>query len=187
MHPLGCARDARSSGLPARLSGTPAIKPVLVLPGLGTRQTGGGAMWVTGSYDIDSNQVLWGTGNPVPMFNPYGRPGDNLYTNSLISWDPDSGKMNWYHQYTPGDMWDYDEAGTHILIDGQVDGQARKLVTHSGRNGFFYALERANGQTLRQSPMSTRSPGPRASIKRPGCRSNTILRRTFRSIQASRR
>jgi PQQ-like domain len=61
--------------------------------------TGGGAMWVTGSYDVDTNQVLWGTGNPVPMFNPYYRPGNNLYTNSLISWDPDSGKMNWYFQY----------------------------------------------------------------------------------------
>jgi alcohol dehydrogenase (cytochrome c) len=115
-------------------------------------QTGGGAMWVTGSYDTDTNQVLWGTGNPVPMFNPYYRPGNNLYTNSLISWEPDSGKMNWYHQYTPGDMWDYDEAGTHILIDGQVAGQARKLVAHSGRNGFFYALERANGQTLLAKP-----------------------------------
>ena len=58
-------------------------------------QTGGGAMWVTGSYDVATNQVLWGTGNPVPMYNPYYRPGDNLYTNSLISWDPDTGKMNW--------------------------------------------------------------------------------------------
>jgi alcohol dehydrogenase (cytochrome c) len=115
-------------------------------------QTGGGAMWVTGSYDVDTNQVLWGTGNPVPMFNPYYRPGNNLYTNSLISWDPDSGKMNWHFQYTPGDMWDYDEAGTHILIDGQVAGQARKLITHPGRNGFFYALERANGQTLLAKP-----------------------------------
>ncbi len=115
-------------------------------------QTGGGAMWVTGSYDVDTNQVLWGTGNPVPMFNPYYRPGNNLYTNSLISWNPDSGKMNWYFQYTPGDMWDYDEAGTHILIDGQVAGQARKLIAHSGRNGFFYALERANGQTLLAKP-----------------------------------
>jgi alcohol dehydrogenase (cytochrome c) len=111
-------------------------------------QTGGGAMWVTGSYDVDNNQVLWGTGNPVPMFNPYSRPGDNLYTNSLISWDPDSGKMNWYFQYTPGDMWDYDEAGTHILIDGEVAGQPRKLITHPGRNGFFYAMERSNGQTV---------------------------------------
>jgi alcohol dehydrogenase (cytochrome c) len=115
-------------------------------------QTGGGAMWVTGSYDADTNQVLWGTGNPVPMFNPYYRPGNNLYTDSLISWDPDSGKMNWYFQYTSGDMWDYDEAGTHILIDGQVTGQARKLVAHSGRNGFFYALERSNGQTLLAKP-----------------------------------
>jgi alcohol dehydrogenase (cytochrome c) len=115
-------------------------------------QTGGGAMWVTGSYDVDTNQVLWGTGNPVPMFNPYYRPGNNLYTNSLISWDPDSGKMNWYFQYTPGDMWDYDEAGTHILIEGQIAGQARKLIAHSGRNGFFYAMERSNGQTLLAKP-----------------------------------
>ena len=75
-------------------------------------QTGGGAMWITGSYDAATNQVIWGTGNPVPMFDPTYRPGDNLYTNSMISWDPDSGKMNWYFQYTPGDMWDYDEAGT---------------------------------------------------------------------------
>jgi alcohol dehydrogenase (cytochrome c) len=115
-------------------------------------QTGGGAMWVTGSYDVATNQVLWGTGNPVPMFNPYYRPGNNLYTNSLISWDPDSGKMNWYFQYTPGDMWDYDEAGTHILIDGEVAGQPRKLIAHSGRNGFFYALERSNGQPLLAKP-----------------------------------
>jgi alcohol dehydrogenase (cytochrome c) len=60
--------------------------------------------------------------------------------------------MNWHFQYTPGDMWDYDEAGTHILIDGQIAGQARKLIAHSGRNGFFYALERANGQTLLAKP-----------------------------------
>ena len=115
-------------------------------------QTGGGAMWVTGSYDVATNQVLWGTGNPAPMYNPYYRPGDNLYTNSLISWDPDTGKMNWYHQYVPGDMWDYDAAGTHILIDGEVSGQPHKLVTHSARNGFLYAFERTNGQTLLAKP-----------------------------------
>ena len=95
-------------------------------------QTGGAAMWVTGSYDIATNQVLWGTGNPVPMYNPFYRPGANLYTNSLISWDPDSGKMNWYHQYLPGDMWDYDEEGSHILIDGQVGGQAAQGGVASG-------------------------------------------------------
>jgi len=109
-------------------------------------------MWVTGSYDAATNQVLWGTGNPVPWSNPYYRPGDNLYTNSLISWDPDTGKMNWYHQYTPGDMWDYDEEGSHILIDGEVAGQPHKMVTHAARNGFFYSFERANGQALLAKP-----------------------------------
>jgi len=115
-------------------------------------QTGGGAMWVTGSYDVASNQVIWGTGNPVPMFDAYYRPGDNLYTNSVISWSPDDGKMNWYFQYTPGDPWDYDEAHSHILIDGQVDGQQRSLITHSARNGFLYTMERANGQILTVKP-----------------------------------
>jgi alcohol dehydrogenase (cytochrome c) len=115
-------------------------------------RTGGGAMWVTGSYDVASNQVLWGTGNPVPMYDPYYRPGDNLYTNSVISWDPDTGKMNWYHQYVPGDMWDYDAAGAHILIDGIVAGEPRKLVVHSARNGFLYGFERTNGQPLLAKP-----------------------------------
>jgi alcohol dehydrogenase (cytochrome c) len=108
-------------------------------------QTGGGAVWVTGTYDPATNQTFWGTGNPVPMFDPFYRPGDNLYTNSVISWDPESGRMNWYFQYTPGDMWDYDEVGSHILIDGEVAGQPRKLITHSARNGFLYTMERANG------------------------------------------
>jgi alcohol dehydrogenase (cytochrome c) len=115
-------------------------------------QTGGGAMWVTGSYDVAGNQVLWGTGNPIPWSDPYYRPGDNLFTDSLISWDPDTGKMNWYHQYMPGDMWDYDEEGSHILIDGVVDGQPRKVVTHAARNGFLYSFERANGQTVMAKP-----------------------------------
>jgi alcohol dehydrogenase (cytochrome c) len=115
-------------------------------------QTGGGAMWITGSYDVKTNQVIWGTGNPVPMFDSTYRPGDNLYTNSVISWDPDAGKMNWYFQYTPGDHWDYDEAGTHILIDGVVAGQPRTLITHSARNGYLYTMERGNGQTLLAKP-----------------------------------
>jgi len=115
-------------------------------------QTGGGAMWVTGSYDVATNQVIWGTGNPVPMFDPTYRPGDNLYTDSMISWDPDSGKMNWYFQYLPGDMWDYDEEGTHILIDGEINGQKHTLVTHSARNGFLYTFERGSGQPVLAKP-----------------------------------
>jgi alcohol dehydrogenase (cytochrome c) len=115
-------------------------------------QTGGGAMWVTGTYDAATNQTIWGTGNPVPMYDPTYRPGDNLYTNSAISWDPDTGKMNWYFQFTPGDMWDFDEVGTHILIDGDVAGQSRKLITHSARNGFLYTMERSNGAVVMAKP-----------------------------------
>ena len=115
-------------------------------------QTGGAAIWVTGTYDPETNQTIWGTGNPVPMFNPTYRPGDNLYTDSVISWDADTGRMNWYFQYTPGDQWDFDEAGTHILIDGEVAGQPRKLITHSARNGFVYTMNRNNGQILFAKP-----------------------------------
>jgi len=115
-------------------------------------QTGGGAIWVTGTYDPETHQTIWGTGNPVPMFDPTYRPGDNLYTNSAVSYDPDTGKMNWYFQYTPGDMWDFDEVGTHILIDKEVAGQQRKLITHSARNGFLYTMERSNGQIVSAKP-----------------------------------
>jgi len=115
-------------------------------------QTGGGAVWVTGSYDPETNQTLWGVGNPVPMMDAAARPGDNLFTNSLTSWDPDTGRMNWYFQYTPNDMWDFDEAGTHILIEREVNGAPRKLITHSARNGFVYTMERNNGQIVSAKP-----------------------------------
>jgi alcohol dehydrogenase (cytochrome c) len=115
-------------------------------------RTGGGAVWVTGTYDTDTNQTLWGVGNPVPMMDARARPGDNLFTNSVVSWDPDNGKMNWYFQFTPGDMWDYDEVGTHILIERVVDGQTRKLVTHSARNGFVYTMDRHNGEMVGAKP-----------------------------------
>jgi alcohol dehydrogenase (cytochrome c) len=115
-------------------------------------RTGGGAVWVTGTYDPETDQTLWGVGNPVPMMDARLRPGDNLYTNSVVSYEPDSGKMNWYFQYTPGDMWDFDEVGTHILIDRVINGQPRKLVTHSARNGFVYTMERASGAMVGAKP-----------------------------------
>jgi alcohol dehydrogenase (cytochrome c) len=115
-------------------------------------QTGGGAVWVTGTYDPPTNQMIWGIGNPVPMMNPSARPGDNLYTNSAVSYEPETGKMNWYFQFTPNDGWDYDEVGTHILIDGQINGEPRKLITHSARNGFLYTMERNNGQIVVAKP-----------------------------------
>ncbi len=115
-------------------------------------QTGGAAVWVTGTYDPATNQTIWGTGNPVPMYDPTYRPGDNLYTNSAISWDPETGNMNWYFQYTPGDSWDYDEIGTHIMFDSEVAGQPRKLLTHSARNGHLYTMDRHNGQIIGAKP-----------------------------------
>jgi alcohol dehydrogenase (cytochrome c) len=108
--------------------------------------------WVTGTYDPDTNQTLWGVGNPVPMMDARARPGDNLFTNSLVSWDPDTGKMNWYFQYTPSDMWDFDEVGTHILFERTINGQPRKLITHSARNGFVYTMERNNGAMVGAKP-----------------------------------
>ncbi|MEJ0078022.1 MAG: PQQ-binding-like beta-propeller repeat protein [Alphaproteobacteria bacterium] len=115
-------------------------------------ETGGGSMWVTGSYDVASNQVIWGTGNPVPGFDANYRPGDNLFTSSAISWNPDSGAMNWYFQYTPGGMWDYDATGPHILVDSEASEHSRTLVVHAGRNGFLYGLERDSGRVVFAKP-----------------------------------
>jgi alcohol dehydrogenase (cytochrome c) len=112
-------------------------------------QTGGGGMYVTGSFDPDTNLTYWGAGNPVPMFDPSYRPGDNLYTNSVLARDPDTGELAWYFQYTPNDQWDYDEEGTHILFKDDSDGQERTLLTHSARNGFLYTFAANNGQFLK--------------------------------------
>ena len=118
-------------------------------------QTGGGAMWTTGTYDPETNQTFWGTGNPVPMFDPTYRPGDNLFTISVVSWDPDNGKMNWYFQFLANDGWDYDAISTHMVLDAKIDGKDRKLLTHSSRNGHVYTMERANGQMLVAKPYTT--------------------------------
>jgi alcohol dehydrogenase (cytochrome c) len=109
---------------------------------------GGGSYWQTGSYDPDLKLTYWGTGQPVPMFDPEYRPGDNLYTNSTIGFDINTGKMKWYFQYTPGDFLDYDEIGISQLIDTKVNGENRKILAHFARNGYFYTLDRANGQFI---------------------------------------
>ena len=105
-------------------------------------ETGGGSIWQTGTYDPELNLMYWGTGNPGPDWDPEYRPGDNLYTDALLAMDPEEGMIHWYFQYTPNDPYDYDEIGEHPLID--VDG--RRLVTHSGRNGFFYGFDRVSGE-----------------------------------------
>jgi alcohol dehydrogenase (cytochrome c) len=119
-------------------------------------QTGGGAFYVTGSYDPSTNVTYWGAGNPSPKYDTSYRPGDNLFTNSALALDAATGRIKWFHQYTPNDSMDYDEIGTHILIDGKVNGEDRKLVAHAARNGFFYAFDRLNGQFLKATPYVSR-------------------------------
>jgi alcohol dehydrogenase (cytochrome c) len=115
-------------------------------------QNGGGSIWVTGSYDADLNLTYWGTGNPGPDWNPAQRPGDNLYTDSVIALDPDTGKLKWHFQFTPNDPYDYDSVQVPVLVDATWNGTARKLMMWANRNGFFYVLDRATGQFLAGYP-----------------------------------
>src|SRR3979490_3029106 len=91
-------------------------------------KTGGGARWQTGSHDPATRLTIWGTGNPIPQYDPQARPGDNLYTNSAVAINVDTGKLAWYFQYPPNDSWDYDEVGIHMLYDSAIGGQQRKVV-----------------------------------------------------------
>ncbi len=112
-------------------------------------KTGGGGIWQTGSYDPAARLYIFGTGNPFPIYDPQFRPGDNLYTDSAVALDIDTGKRVWHFQYTPNDSWDYDEVGVHLLYDTTIDGVKRKVVGHFGRNGFFYSLDRTNGKFIK--------------------------------------
>lgn len=110
--------------------------------------TGGGSFWTTGTYDAEQRLTIWGSANPVPMFDPEYRPGDNLFTNSALAVDVDSGELAWYFQYTPNGSWDFDENGVHLLYDTEVGGEMRQVVGHFGRNGFFYQLDRTSGEFI---------------------------------------
>jgi alcohol dehydrogenase (cytochrome c) len=112
-------------------------------------KTGGGGIWQTGSYDPATKLYIVGTGNPFPIYDPQFRPGDNLYTNSVIALNVDTGKLAWYFQYTPNDSWDFDEVGVHMLYDVKIDGQLRKVVGHYARNGFYYTLDRLTGKFIK--------------------------------------
>jgi len=116
-----------------------------------TWKTGGGSTWVTGSYDPETNLVLWGTGNPGP-WNSDLRKGDNKWTCSLIAVDADSGEIKWSYQYTPNDAWDYDGNNAPVLLDLTLDGKPRKLAVQSNRNGFLYVLDRVTGEFIYATP-----------------------------------
>jgi alcohol dehydrogenase (cytochrome c) len=113
---------------------------------------GGANCWVTGTFDRETNLLYWGTGNPAPDFDGEVRPGDNLYTDSGIAVDVDSGQIRWHYQYNPHDVWDYDSTMEHILFD--LDG--RKVMAHFDKNGYCFIVDRTNGQLVRVFPFVDR-------------------------------
>lgn len=115
-------------------------------------KTGGGSTWLTGSYDPELNLLYWATGNPAPDWNGDERPGDNLYTNSVLALNPADGKMKWHFQFTPHDVHDWDANEMLVLFDTPVGGRERKLLAQANRNGFYYVLDRATGEFLAGTP-----------------------------------
>jgi acido-empty-quinoprotein group A len=115
---------------------------------------GGGMTWVPGAYDPELNLYYFGTGNAQPVINGSARPGDNLYTACIIALNPDTGKMAWYFQPNPHDSHDWDAAQTPIIIDGEINGQKRKLLAQASRNGWFFVLDRTNGKAIVSTPFA---------------------------------
>jgi len=115
-------------------------------PNLAAASHGGGQHWIPGVYDPETNYYILGTGNPTPGYTGVARPGDNLYTCSLIALDVETGQLAWYFQTSPHDTHDWDSAQTPVLIDGVIDGQPRKLVSTASRNGYFFTLDRVTGE-----------------------------------------
>jgi alcohol dehydrogenase (cytochrome c) len=113
---------------------------------------GGGTTWMPGTFDPELNTLYWGTSNPSPDFDGDPRPGDDLYTDCVLALDPDTGKLKWYFQFTPHDLFDYDAAETPVLVDANFDGPPRKLLVEANRNGFLYVLDRTNGKFLSTVP-----------------------------------
>ncbi len=113
---------------------------------------GGGTTWMPGTYDPELNTLYWTTSNAAPDFVGDSRPGDDLYTASVLALDPESGRLKWYFQFTPHDLYDYDANETPVLADANENGTLRHLLLQANRNGFFYVLDRASGKFLRAIP-----------------------------------
>ncbi len=113
---------------------------------------GGGAVWLTGSYDPELNLTYWGIGNPGPDFYREQRPGDNLYTNSVVALDADTGELVWHFQFVPNDPYDFDAVQIPVLADIERDNTEYKVMLWANRNGFYYVLDRETGRFLSGHP-----------------------------------
>ncbi len=112
----------------------------------------GGMTWMTGTYDPGLNLLYWGTGNPTPVLTAVTRPGDNLYTCSIVALNPDNGKLQWAFQPSPHDTHDWDAVETPVLVDADFHGQPHKMLMQTSRNGYFFVLDRTNGKNLLTAP-----------------------------------
>jgi alcohol dehydrogenase (cytochrome c) len=117
-------------------------------PNLDAARHGGGQVWVPGVFDPETRYYIFGTGNPTPGYTGAGRPGDNLFTCTLIAVHVDTGKMAWYFQTSPHDTHDWDSAQTPVLIDATINGRPRKLVSTAARNGYFFTVDRVTGEHI---------------------------------------
>jgi len=115
---------------------------------------GGGGTWMTGSFDPELDLIYWGTGNPNPDYYGEKREGDNLFTNSIVAIEANTGILRWHYQFTPHDLHDWDSNHVPVLADLVLDGELRKVVMVANRNGFFYMLDRVTGELLVGKPFT---------------------------------
>jgi len=108
--------------------------------------------WMTGTYDPALNLIYWGTGNPTPVLNGKSRPGDDLYTCTIVALNPETGKLVWSFQPSPHDTHDWDAVETPVLVDGEFHGKPAKMLMQASRNGYFFVLDRSNGKSLLTEP-----------------------------------
>jgi alcohol dehydrogenase (cytochrome c) len=117
-------------------------------------RTGGGPTWLTGSFDPDCNLIYWPTGNPSPNFDGNARRGDNLFTNSVVALNADHGTLQWYFQFSPHDVFDWDATEIVVLLDGNIAGKRQRILAQANRSGFFYLLDAETGTFLLAKPFA---------------------------------
>jgi len=119
-----------------------------------TLERAGAPTWLTGSFDPGLRLIYWGIGNPSLNFDGENRKGDNLYSNSVVALEADTGKLRWYFQFTPHDLHDWDAVQIPVLVDAEIEGSKRKLMAWANRNGFYYLLDRVTGKFLMGTPFA---------------------------------